>query len=420
MSDPRATLLGWIEADRDKLVSFLSAFVRASSPNPPGDTREATAVLDAWLRAEGHQPAIHAAHAHLPNLVCHAEGGGRGRHLVYNGHIDVFPAADPAPGERDPWSGAVEEGRIHGRGVADMKAGTAASVIAFAYLARLRERLRGRVTLTCVSDEETGGKWGTKWLLETLGEQVLGDCCLNGEPSGVGTVRFAEKGTLRLTFRARTPGAHGGYPHLSDSATKIIARLALDLEALEQMRPDEPDAVRRILDDPATQAALDAYLGKGAAQVSRRLTMNVGVLQGGLKVNVLPGDCRMEVDIRMPIGLGAEQVMPEVQRILARYPAVSVAVMEAHSYPSSFADPEHEMVRLVQDNAETLIGLRPVPTPSLGGSDSRYWRWRGVPAFLYGPSPRTMGQRDENVEVEEFLHIVRVHALCGLDYLSRG
>ncbi|MCC7427524.1 MAG: M20/M25/M40 family metallo-hydrolase [Alphaproteobacteria bacterium] len=419
MSDPRAELLSWIEADKDRLVSFLSAFVRARSPNPPGDTRAAMAVLRDFLAQAGLASATHAAQEHLPNLVAHAEGGGRGRHLVYNGHVDVFPAADPGPGERDPWSGAVEGGRLYGRGVADMKAGTAASVIAFAYLARVRERLKGRVTLTCVSDEETGGKWGTKWLLETLGDEVLGTCCLNGEPSGVGTVRFAEKGTVRLAFQARTPGAHGGYPHISKSATKIMARLALALEGLETMRPDEPEHVRKILDDPRTQGALDAYLGKGAAQVSRQLTMNVGVLAGGLKVNVLPGDCRMEVDIRLPIGLAGETVRAEVERIRAGFPEVSMAVMEAHSYPSSFCDPAHEMVRLVQDNAEALSGLRPVPTPSLGGSDSRYWRWRNVPAYLYGPSPRTMGQRDENVEVSEFLHVVRVHTLCGYDYLTR-
>jgi len=61
---------------------------------------------------------------------------------------------------RDPWSGAVEDGRVHGRGVVDMKCGTAASVWTYIYLHRLREQLKGRLTLTCVSDEETGGTWG--------------------------------------------------------------------------------------------------------------------------------------------------------------------------------------------------------------------------------------------------------------------
>lgn len=75
------------------------------------------------------------------------------------------------------------------------------------------------------------------------------------------------------------------------------------------------------------------------------------------------------------------------------------------------------MVAILQNNVEALVGLRPPAIISLGGSDARYWRWAGVNAYLYGPSPKTMGQRDEHVEIDEFLHIVRTHVLSAYDYL---
>ena len=63
-----------------------------------------------------------------------------------------------------------------------MKAGTAASIFTFAYLHRIRDKLKGKLTLTCVSDEETFGPWGARYLMENYPE-IHGDCCLNGEPS---------------------------------------------------------------------------------------------------------------------------------------------------------------------------------------------------------------------------------------------
>ena len=119
----------------------------------------------------------------MPNIVGSFEGATPGHHLVLNGHMDVFPADEA--NERwthGPWSGAIAEGKIYGRGVADMKAGTSASIFTYRYLHRLRERLAGRLTLTAVSDEETFGPWGARYLMEHHPE-VHGDCLLNGEPS---------------------------------------------------------------------------------------------------------------------------------------------------------------------------------------------------------------------------------------------
>lgn len=408
----------WVENDRDEIVGFLSGFLQAKSPNPPGDTREACAFVEAFLQRDALPYRIVAARDDLPNIVGAVHGARPGRHLVLNGHMDVFPAIQDLPGERGQWSGEVVDGRVYGRGAADMKCGVTAALFAYRYAARLRDRLAGRLTLTIVSDEETGGRWGTGHLMETIPDEVLGDCCLDGEPSGLATLRFGEKGALRAVLTTRTLGGHGAYPHLSESAVRIAARLAIDLDALAELRPDLPENIVRILSMPETQEATDASLGAGARDVVAKTTVNVGVIRGGLKVNMLADECVLEVEVRMPPGLARAKVEAALAAIVARYPSTTCEIRQDHSYESSWCDPDHEMASILQDVAATVTGRRPRPIVSLGGSDARYWRHRGVPAFLYGPSPQTMGRRDEHVTIEELLSVVKVHAIGAVRYLD--
>lgn len=416
MHDDKRTLLAWIDRDRDLLVDFLSRFVQAKSPNPPGDTRDAMAVVRALLETENTPYRVVDPNPEFPNVIGSFDGGaGSGRHLVLNGHVDVFPVGEHEHWTHGPWSGAVASGKVWGRGVADMKCGTSASVWTYVYLHRLREHLRGRLTLTAVSDEETFGPWGARWLLEHEAE-TRGDCCLNGEPSSPFSIRFAEKGPLWLRFTVRTRGGHGAYTHVSESATRIAARLVADLEAVEHIPSPAPGNVGAVIERAA--ATTDRALGAGAASIVQRPTLNIGVMRGGMKINMIPSECVVEADVRLPVGLAKETVMAEIERIVARHPQASVE--EVNFSAPSWCDPEHEMVGIVQDNVQALRGFRPEPVVSLGGTDTRLWRYHDIPAYVYGPSPAGMGSGDEHVDIEDFLHIVRTHVLSAYDYLTRG
>jgi succinyl-diaminopimelate desuccinylase len=205
-----------IDSGKEEQILLLQAFVRAASPNPPGDTEAAAAVLANYLSSKGIAYELVTPQQGKPNLVSEFKGeNGPGPRLVLNGHIDVLPVDSSAGGwERDPWSGDVVDGRVHGRGVVDMKSGTASLVIAFAHLYEQREHLKGTVALCAVADEETGGKWGTKYLLhQDAAKRGSGDVMLCAEPCGR-TIRFSEKGTLRLSGTVRTKGALGAYLNL--------------------------------------------------------------------------------------------------------------------------------------------------------------------------------------------------------------
>ena len=167
-----------------------------------------------------------------------------------------------------------------------MKAGTAASVIAFAYLHQCRGLLNrrqkegggGSVALTIVSDEETGGKFGSRYLLENEAQEDRwkGDVMTNAEPGGLQSIRFGEKGTLRITFTARTKGVHGAYTHLSEGANRIGARLIQRLLTIEDIEPELDPDVKKHMARPEVREVVDEIMGQGAAEILLKLTVNIG------------------------------------------------------------------------------------------------------------------------------------------------
>jgi succinyl-diaminopimelate desuccinylase len=415
MNETKQTLLQRIEEDRDLLVGFLRDFIRCASPNPPGDTLAAARHVRALLDAHGVDYRIIAPNETMPNIIAAFDCAKPGRHLALNGHIDVFPAGDGAGWTKDPWGAELVDGKIYGRGACDMKSGTTASIFAFLYLRELRDELHGRLTLSAVSDEETFGPFGARYLFEHHPE-IIGDCCLNGEPTGRETFRFGEKGPLWLRFTVRTHGAHGAYVHRSKSATAIAAKVIGELESLQDMKPPEADNIATALD--AAAEIVDAAWGAGAAHNVRRITVNPGVIKGGVKVNMVAAQCSFEVDIRIPNGVDDGAIRKRVDAIVARFPEVSYEQILYN--PPSWSPPDAEMAGYVRANAHAVSGIEPIPVVSLGGTDARLWRYHDIPAIVFGPSPIEMGGVDEFVAVDEFLDVVRTHVCSAYDYLSRG
>ena len=106
----------------------------------------------------------------MPNLISTTEMSRAGKSLMFNGHLDVMPAGKESGWKVNPWSGQIEDGKIIGRGTSDMKAGVTAMIFAYKYLRKIRRDLSGRLSLTLVSDEETGWGRGTGFLFEKIPE----------------------------------------------------------------------------------------------------------------------------------------------------------------------------------------------------------------------------------------------------------
>jgi succinyl-diaminopimelate desuccinylase len=411
--DLRAELTARLQSEQDEIIRLVQDLVRIPSENPPGDTTAIMEFASRYLESRGVDHEVIAPQPTMPNIVATIEGGEPGRHLVLNGHLDVFPAGDPALWSDDPFSGTIRDGKLFGRGVTDMKVGSAASILTFIYLSELRQHLKGKLTLTLVSDEEGFGPWGADYLIEHHPD-ALGDCVLNGEPSTARTVRFGERGLLWLEMQVATKGGHGGYPQVSANAIKETADIIRELEELTAIEVTMPGDVREKVE--AAREAFDAELGAGATDLLQRVNVNFGMIDGGTRMNMIAAHCRTEVDIRCPVGVDTGVMLRRFEKILERHIGASYSIVR-RSEPN-YCDPNHEMIQLVQRNAESVRGIHPVPTVGLAGTDCRLWRRKGIPAIVYGPTPHNMGAPDEYATLDDVLGTTSVHVLSAFDYLS--
>jgi succinyl-diaminopimelate desuccinylase len=410
-----------LEGLRESHISLLQDFVRIDSSNPPGDTRQACKYLTEHLTKAGIAYNVYAPQEKAPNIVATFQGRkGDGAHILLNGHIDVFPTGPRENWDRDPLSGDNIGGLyIHGRGTVDMKSGSAAILAAFCLLYRHRNAMKGRLTLTLVSDEETGGKWGSNWLIKNKPAECRGDILLNSEPGGLQSIRFGEKGTLRMTATIRTKGAMGPYLNISKGANRIgVEFVNKIITRVEALRPSLPEKLRKHLESDAVKKAADEIMGEGASKLFVYPTVNVGVWQGGLKVNMIPSSAEIQLDVRMPIGMVKKDVFDVIDDILKDFPEITVTEQEAASNPSNMCDEDHPIVRCFAQEAERIVGIKPVSLPGLGGTDAKHWRYAGIPAYTYGLSPLTMASNSERVSLKEYISLIKVYVSALNQYMS--
>jgi acetylornithine deacetylase/succinyl-diaminopimelate desuccinylase-like protein len=213
MNSARDAFVARVFGARETLADLCAGLIRVGSENPPGDT---VGIAEAIAEILGRIPGLSlrrvSAWAPVMNLVARLPFASPGRRLVFNGHLDTFPIGDPAQWTRPPLGGVIEDGRIFGRGAADMKAGLAAAVLAAILLGEVREHLAGELVLALAGDEETGGAWGAQYLLSHVPE-VLGDAMICGDAGSPQVVRFGEKGQIWLELRARGRANHGAHVH---------------------------------------------------------------------------------------------------------------------------------------------------------------------------------------------------------------
>jgi succinyl-diaminopimelate desuccinylase len=411
--DARDEILKRIDEQQDEWLRLLGEVVRRPSENPPGDTCDVAAYVVETLERRGHKPELIAPQPMLANVVAVTDNGP-GRSVILNGHLDTFPVGDRTGWERDPFSGEVVDGEVFGRGVSDMKAGTTASLIAFCLLSDLRRAWKGRLTFAAVADEETMGPWGANYLVDHH-PKLRADAVIIGEPSTPATVRFGEKGMVWIALTARGQSGHSAYPHHGWNAIFEIAAALGELRELEGMAWPVPEEFLRRIDE--ARAPTTALLGAGTTDLLSSVTVNAGVIAGGTKINLIADHCRVEVDVRIPPGVGTAEILRVVGRIVRRHRGMSYELL-GRSEPN-WTPPSHEFLETVRQTATAVRGEAPFFNISGPGTDSRVFRRAGMPVAVFGPTPYAMGGVNEHVTVRDYLDVIRVHALSVLEFLRR-
>jgi acetylornithine deacetylase/succinyl-diaminopimelate desuccinylase-like protein len=350
-------------------------------------------------------------HQSLPgrmSLVAKIEGRDPSApRLLLMGHTDVVPV-NPAGWQRDPFGGDLVDGVVWGRGAIDMLNLTATMAVAARRLAKSGFRPRGTLTYLAVADEEAGGTHGAGYLTERYPERVTTDYVVTESggvpiptPSGpmLGVAVGEKGGNSRRLIVQGTPG-HGSRPLRTDNAlvtaAEVVRRVAayhprariLDewrrfIEGME-LGPELTGALTdpdRVYDTAATMEPLSLAR---TAHACTHTTFSPNVVRGGVKINVIPDRIEVDVDVRTLPGVTPDEVDAMLAEALGDL-APRVLIQRLRSQmgsTSSFDTPLGDALRRV---ATALVpGSRVVPMITTGGTDAKYFRWKGIPSYGFG------------------------------------
>jgi succinyl-diaminopimelate desuccinylase len=387
-----------------QLIEMTQAMVRLDSQTPPSDTR-AIADLAASFLEDRQQIKLTFYESESPvmNLVAELDGGLPGPRTILSGHIDTYPIGHVADWTTDPLGGEIRDGRIFGRGSADMK-GAVAVLIAVMRDFADRGPFKGSLVLALAGDEERMGELGTQWLIDNVPE-VKGDGVLVADVGGPSAVRIGEKGMLWIDLRATGRQAHGAHVHAGQNALDRLIDAVTALRKIEELRPTPPEDAVAIINAASSVAEAD---GPAARETMTRITMNLGILEGGLTANLVPSEASAGIDIRIPIGLTTATVHQAVSGILAEHPDVSWEV--TRSYEPTWTSSTSLLARACVQAAEKALGRQSWMDGRIGGSDSRLWRRAGYPCVAIGLTPSNLSAPDESCEIKELIELKQVYA----------
>ncbi|HEY6379168.1 MAG TPA: M20/M25/M40 family metallo-hydrolase [Candidatus Dormibacteraeota bacterium] len=332
--------------------------------------------------------------------------------LLLVGHTDVVPA-NPDGWQRDPHGGELVDGVVWGRGAVDMLNLTTTMALATRNLAHSGWRPRGTLVYLAVADEEAGGGHGAEWLLDNAAGAVHADYVVTESggipvPTPAGPrlwITVGEKGICwtRLTFHG-TPG-HGSRPLLTDNA---LVKAAEAVRRLSEYRPAAQisEVWRRWVDGMAFDADMAAALVDPAriweaidrlplfmarlVHANTHTTVAPTVAHGGTKTNVIPDRVVLELDIRLLPGQSSDDMRRIVADALGEL-AAGVDIEVLHTAQATVSPLDTPLWDALEAAARRLDPeARCMPSLTTGGTDARFFRDRGIPAYGFGLFSRQM------------------------------
>ena len=395
----------WLGQREEEMAALLAELVAIPTENPPGRNYRACAeLLEKRMRELGLECARWETGERKGSAsdspVCLMASHGQGERVLYfHGHYDVVPAQSA-----EQFRPVRKEHFLFGRGSGDMKGGIVAMLYAILALKECGAKLDGKISLTLVPNEETGGEGGSAWLARRglLGRSGIG--MLLAEPTS-GVVWNANRGAIPLRVRVLGKSAHVGLQHQGENAFERMHGVVERLQELKQ------EVEQRLTNHQI-----------GAEQTRNSILMLGGQSGGGANFNVVPEECWFTVDRRINPEEGLEVERARVIAVLERckregIPLEWEILQEGRS---SACGEDNAFGEALARGVKAVTGKAPRFEMCPGLLEIRFYASQGVPAHAYGPGLLSMAHGpSEYVDLRKVVECAAIYALTAMDMLRQ-
>lgn len=373
----------------DEAVVFSQTLVRAKSITP--DRTLCHALISERLQQSGFSSESLCYgdidgvgdDAMVQNLWCHKKGSGTNAPLFcFLGHTDVVPAGDENAWHHPPFSGTICDGKLWGRGAADMKSAVAAFVVATERFIDKNPNHQGDIALLITGDEEGVARFGTRCVVQTLLERgVHIDYCLVGEPSSKthlgDTIKNGRRGSLSATISVHGKQGHVAYPDLA-------------INPIHALMPALSDLSQTVWDNG------NAHFPPTTFQISN-------IQSGTGAVNVIPQTATAWCNFRYSTEQNADTLMARTQDIIARHLNDTFATfsIDWHLSGEPFLTSEGALMHATTQAVQAHTGYAPKLCTGGGTSDGRFVAPTGAQVIELGVLNATIHQVDECADIAD-------------------
>jgi succinyl-diaminopimelate desuccinylase len=380
-----------------EVVSLTQTLVRMDSVAAPMRPHEEAVArfLAEYLEQSGFSITLEQVAPKRLNLMARFDTGSPGRLLILEGHTDVVIEGERSTWHKDPFSGELEDGKLWGRGSADMKGGLAAAIVAAKTVRREflagELQLKGELRLLIPCDEE-GMMSGIKQMVQHgwhTKNSNPADGAIVCEPEELELCLW-QRGGIRVAMYFLGKQAHGAMPYAGINPIPWLAQALVEIGQLEATLQ--------------TQTSEHPMLGKPS------ITPTV-VQAGSLpQLNVMPGDALLALDIRTVPGVDHAKLHQDLRQILAHIPNAKTEYQIIDDRPWTATDPTAPIVQVLETACRAVLGREPRYGGVPGTTDGTFLHAAGVPIVTVGPGDREIPhQANEFVRISELEQSVQLY-----------
>ncbi len=335
----------------EQLITLTRNLVKIDSSNPPGKEKEIALFIKAYLKNLRVSAKLYEFRKNRPNVVCRIASRNSKKSLLITPHIDTVPPT--GIWRFPPFSGALQKGRIYGRGATDDKVNVAVALYLIKVLREENIRLRNLdLVFAFTADEETGSEFGIRPLLKHLEGLDYGLVLDSNEFD----IIVAQKGLLHLRIEVLGKEAHGAYPQRGINAIEKSVYILNDI--------------------------LKYSFSKKAHPLLKRTTLNIGRIEGGDKVNIVACYNSFELDIRYLPSMNKDEIIAKIKKIIEKYHNRYKIKILAHQKPLEIIR-NHFLIGLLK----TVLKEHKIKQQykaSMGATVINFLKERGIESFAFG------------------------------------